>query len=111
MRNMPYPGDWTAEGYTTGVGRKLLLPRPSTEESVGSGHSESGTENSDSDEESQNSGSYSSSSSYEDEDWEDAPECGILVNTKQKIGENLTRVHPEFTSSLRKSRWRKKYFP
>jgi hypothetical protein len=45
---------------------------------------------------------------YEDED---APECGYIVNVKQKIGERVSRVHPNHTSSLRRSRWRKKHFP
>lgn len=43
--------------------------------------------------------------------YEDAPECGQIVNIRLKIGEHITRVHPEYTSSLRRSRWRKKYFP
>mmetsp|Transcript_44927 Transcript_44927/g.108601 ORF Transcript_44927/g.108601 Transcript_44927/m.108601 type:complete len:1005 (-) Transcript_44927:73-3087(-) len=43
--------------------------------------------------------------------WEDAPECGHIVNMRLKIGEHVTRVHPAYTSSLRRSRWRKKYFP
>jgi len=43
--------------------------------------------------------------------WEEAPECGDIVNMKLKIGEHVTRVHPAYTSSLRRSRWRKKYFP
>jgi len=118
MRNIPDPGDWTPEWYTTWGGSKLLLPRPSsTEGSFDSGHSESDTENFDSEGESQASCSYSSNSSYDDDDddddveWEEAPECGTIVNTRQKIGEHVTRVHPDFTSSLRKSRWRKKYFP
>ena len=43
--------------------------------------------------------------------WEEAPECGQIINVRQKIGERVTRVHPDYTSSLRRSRWRKKYFP
>jgi hypothetical protein len=42
---------------------------------------------------------------------EDAPECGHIVNVKQKIGERISRVNPYTTSSLRRSRWRRKYFP
>jgi len=109
MRNIPDPGDWTPEWYTTWGGRKLLLRRPSIESSIDSG-SDSYTEKDYYDKDSLRS--YSSGSSYEDEeDWEDAPECGTFVNTKQKIGEHVTRVHPDYTSSLRKSRWRRKYFP
>ena len=54
-------------------------------------------------------------SSYDDDDdestWEEPPECGTFLNVKLKIGDRLSRVHPDHTSSLRRSRWRKKYFP
>lgn len=115
MRKIPDPGDWTPEWYTTWGGRKLLLRRPSIdasfESSIGSG-SDSYTEK-DYYDNNDSLRSYSTGgSTYEDdEDWEDAPECGTFVNTKLKIGEHVTRVHPDYTSSLRKSRWRKKYFP
>jgi len=109
MRKIPDPGDWTPEWYTTWGGRKLLKRRPSFESSVDSGD-DSYTEKDYDDKDSLRS--YSSGSSYEDdEEWEEFPECGTFVNTKQKIGEHVTRVHPDYTSSLRKSRWRKKYFP
>eukprot|EP00980_Cylindrotheca_fusiformis_P028392 scaffold22596_cov131-Cylindrotheca_fusiformis.AAC.21 len=55
-----------------------------------------------------------SSSDYDDDSeasWEEAPECGHIINMRLKIGEHITRVHPDYTSSLRRSRWRKKYFP
>jgi hypothetical protein len=42
---------------------------------------------------------------------DDGPECGHIVNVKQKIGERVSRVNPYTTSSLRRSRWRRKYFP
>ena len=49
---------------------------------------------------------------YSDNSWDDeTPECGSLRNVKLKIGERITRVTPDITSSLRRSRWRKKYFP
>lgn len=58
------------------------------------------------------SGSGSERSEDDDDDtWEEAPECGELINVKQRIGERITRVHYNYTSSLRRSRWRKKYFP
>lgn len=47
----------------------------------------------------------------DDESWEELPECGELINTKPKINERVTRIHPDYTSELRHSRWRKKYFP
>jgi hypothetical protein len=50
---------------------------------------------------------------YEEDDdsWEDPPECGTFQNVKQKIGERLSLVRYEHLSSLRQSRWRKRYFP
>ena len=109
MRNIRDRGDWTPEWYTTWGGRKQRERRPSLDSSVDS-LSDSYTERRHNDDDTR--GSYSSGeSSYSDEDWEDAPECGTLVNTKLKIGEPVSRVHPDYTSSLLKSRWRNKYFP
>jgi hypothetical protein len=36
-------------------------------------------------------------------------EIGTLCPVRLKTGERISRVHPEFTSSLRRSSWRKKY--
>ncbi len=36
-------------------------------------------------------------------------EIGSLFPVRVKPGERISRIHPEFTSSLRQSRWRKKY--
>lgn len=47
----------------------------------------------------------------DDDSWEELPECGELINVKPKIGERVSRIHPDYTSQLRRSRWRKKYFP
>jgi hypothetical protein len=47
----------------------------------------------------------------EEESWEEIPECGRLKNVKQKIGDRISRVTPDLTSILRRSRWRKKHFP
>ena len=111
MKNIYDPGDCAPEKPTTREGHELLCQSSSTEESIGSSHSES-------QEALQNSDFYSSSGSYDDDDtddddddWEDAPECGTLVNVKQTIGENVTRVHLDFTSSLHKSQWQERYFP
>lgn len=66
------------------------------------------------------SGSYSSTfnsaseGEFTDGDYEsleDTPQCGTLINVKPKIGERVTRIHPDYTCQLRRSRWRKKYFP
>jgi hypothetical protein len=43
--------------------------------------------------------------------WEDVPECGYFVNVKPKLGERVSRVTPDHTSHLLRSRFRKKYFP
>ena len=37
-------------------------------------------------------------------------EIGSLCPVRVKPGERISRIHPEFTSSLRQSRWRKKFF-
>ena len=46
-----------------------------------------------------------STGSYDDE----IPECGVLINVKPKLGERVSRVHPDHTSHLLRSRFRKKY--
>lgn len=38
-----------------------------------------------------------------------AVEIGFLCPVRVKGGERISRIHPAFTSSLRQSRWRKKY--
>ena len=52
----------------------------------------------------------SEDSDDEEASWEETPECGKLRNVKLKIGERISRVTPDLTSSLRRSRWRKKHF-
>jgi hypothetical protein len=47
----------------------------------------------------------------DDDSWEKAPECGKIKNVRLRIGERISRVTPDLTSSLRRSRWRKKHFP
>lgn len=51
-------------------------------------------------------GDSQSTSSYSSMD---APECGTLVNVKSKLGERVSRVTPDHTSHLLRSRFRKKY--
>jgi hypothetical protein len=107
MENIPDPGDWTEEWYTTWKnGRRVTSTETDGSHSYDDDESCSDTSDSLS--------TRTSSDDEEDEEddvWEEAPECGTLVNVKQKIGERITRVHPDYTSSLRRSRWRKKYFP
>ena len=119
MRKIPDPGDWTPEWYTTWNGRKLLLRRPSFDSASVDSGAESGvnsgadsyTDGENYEKDSLRSYSSEGTSFEDDEDWEEFPECGTFKNTKLKIGEHVSRVHPDYTSSLRKSRWRKKYFP
>jgi hypothetical protein len=50
---------------------------------------------------------------YDQDAWEETPECGTFRNTQPQLrcGERITLVTPELVSSLRRSRWRKKFFP
>ena len=54
-------------------------------------------------------------SDTESEDMEDKPrvkkviEIGNIVSVRVRCGERVSRVHPDFTSSLRMSRWKRKY--
>ena len=57
------------------------------------------------------SDSCSSSGYSDDGTWEDAPECGTFTNVKPKLGERVSRVTPDHTSHLLRSRFRKKHFP
>ena len=128
MDNIPDPGEWTAEWYTTWKSpfekQRVFHRAKSAEGSLSASErsdkdddscfSDEVDEKSSSEERSLASIATSSSQSdgySDDESWEDAPECGEIINVKQKIGERVTRVHPDYTSSLRRSRWRKKYFP
>jgi hypothetical protein len=54
---------------------------------------------------------YGGTDDEEEVSWEETPECGTFRNVKLKIGERVTRVAPDITCSLRRSRWRKKFFP
>ena len=124
--NLPDAGEWVEEWYTTWQTRNTSKNHESPSSSFSDSSFDSGSESysqctrntrgddtvtrSDDDE----GNSYSQSMYTENDDestWEEPPECGTLLNVKLKIGERLTRVHPDHTSSLRRSRWRKKYFP
>jgi hypothetical protein len=116
MENIPDDGQWDVEWYTTWSARKNMPKPPPGCATFGTDGEETAYESEYGSEEegSEGTGSYTGSSTYigdDDEEWEDAPECGTLVNVKQKIGERVSRVHPDYTSFLRRSRWRKKYFP
>ena len=119
IENIPDPGEWTEEWFTTWKAPNKGPPSGSRSQSYHESHSEESDEQSttasDGDSVS-SSGSSSCESTDSDDDsdddsWEEPPECGTIVNVQQKIGERVTRVHPDFTSSLRRSRWRRKYFP
>ena len=118
MENIPDPGEWTEEWYTTwkAPGNKHDITEShsgSEGSSVDEGSCTDGGSSSDDDsgnDRASNAGG-DNTDDYDDGSWEEAPECGIIVNVKQKIGERVSRVHPDYTSSLRRSRWRRKYFP
>jgi hypothetical protein len=128
IENIPDPGEWTEEWYTTWKSpfdRRNYTTKASADASTSGSCTDNGssmgrgsfTDASTLNQKSVGSGesSYSRSSAgnddSDDDSWEEAPECGTIINVKQKIGERVTRVHPDYTSSLRRSRWRKKYFP
>ena len=124
--------NWEKDWYMTWQAHKLSHILPNDEASCGS-YSSGYTSGGDDHTGSLVSGSVFSGSSRNtrstretrDPDWDDDeatdeetwyeeddnPECGHIVNVKQKIGERVSRIHPHFTSSLRRSRWRKKHFP
>jgi hypothetical protein len=119
IENIPDPGEWNEAWYTT-------WKSPDARPQFGGSHSsdyESYTDGGTADDGTSTDGGGSCTdnssrvnkspmSNDSDEDsWEEAPECGTIVNVKLKIGERISRVHPDYTSSLRRSRWRKKYFP
>uniref|UniRef100_A0A7S2JXZ0 Uncharacterized protein n=1 Tax=Leptocylindrus danicus TaxID=163516 RepID=A0A7S2JXZ0_9STRA len=89
MASMPEPGEWTEDWYTTWQSRKdnpntlVLHERDEIE--------------------------YDKDSSR-GRIWE-TPEVGTICSVRLKIGENVSRIHFEHTSSLRRSKWRRKYFP
>lgn len=54
---------------------------------------------------------FDQSDSFTQIEFSKRSEIGTICTIRFKIGERVSRVHPKFTSSLRKSRWKKKYFP
>ena len=111
MENIPDPGEWTEEWYKTwkSPGDPHLMPDSAS--SADQTEDDFSVEEEDYSEGSHSSSYSGSDDSSDDVSWEENPECGTIINVKQKIGERVTRVHPDFTCSLRRSRWRKKYFP
>lgn len=138
MESKPHPEEWTREWYKTweapphrsssrsvtsssytgtGTGSCSASDEPTTETGrvTAPGHTHSSSSCNDS------VASYSTSDNFtsegEDTDvdgsyyYEDTPQCGELINVKPKIGERVSRIHPDYTSQLRRSRWRLKYFP
>lgn len=91
-------GEWTQEWYK----KKTLAPIKSNLSGSVAGDPGNALELSDffPDEESDDDSLYAK-----------APQCGRIRNMKLKIGEKITRVTPDLTSSLRRSRWRKRHFP
>jgi hypothetical protein len=133
MENKPHPEEWTEDWYKTWEAKKHRSLSRSVTSSYCSGmesgeepssETEAGTARDDTSSYIDgSSGSYTTSSGFSAEDdgtdfdpddrsdYEDTPQCGELINVKPKIGERVSRIHPDYTSRLRRSRWRKKYFP
>jgi hypothetical protein len=92
---MPVAGEWTQEWYT----KKILAPIHSNlSGSIDPAAFELGDYLPDEE-------------SLNDSLFDKAPQCGRIRNMKLKVGEKITLVTPDLTSSLRRSRWRKKHFP
>jgi hypothetical protein len=47
---------------------------------------------------------------FDDDSWEDVPECGKIKTMRLRPGERISRLTPDLTCYLRRSRWRKKHF-
>lgn len=112
--------DWSEDWYTTWQARRER-PRKHDDDasSIASSECDDGTYYSESiyTEGSSYTGRYidqapgATHSDVFDESWDDPPECGTFSNVRQKIGERVSRVHPDHVSVLRHSRWRRRYFP
>jgi hypothetical protein len=135
MESKPHPEEWTEEWYKTWEASKHRSLRSLSRSVTNSSGSRTSEEEPGSETETMtarddassyvdgSSASYTSSgfsSADEGTDldaddrsdyYEDTPQCGELINVKPKIGERVSRIHPDYTSHLRRSRWRKKYFP
>ena len=131
MENKPHPNEWTEEWYktwkapnsnsnsrsvtsTSSVDQETDTAHDDTSSYVGvSSHSESRLSGGLSGGSSFSTAGHTAASdfSYCEDEYEDTPQCGTLMNVKPKIGERVSRIHPDYTSQLRRSRWRKKYFP
>lgn len=120
--NVPDPGEWTEDWYTTWKSRKenpnnlKLFEREENMEESDSDDNESdssGSEDKYTSEEKTRAAKSNEKYLGDDDDsyWEEEPEVGELCTVRLKIGERVSRVTWEHTSSLRRSRWRRKYFP
>lgn len=103
---------YTGTETVTSANTDKYVPSFSETSSSGS-HSDDSSASSQSHSSSGSSGSFCTedgeSTSSGSEYWEDVPECGTLVNVKPKLGERVSRVTPDHTSHLLRSRFRKKY--
>mmetsp|Transcript_6788 Transcript_6788/g.9921 ORF Transcript_6788/g.9921 Transcript_6788/m.9921 type:complete len:170 (+) Transcript_6788:226-735(+) len=82
------------------------ISQADAKEAAGKTHDGSGSSDSDSDK-----GSDSDSDSDYSVYCGEPPEVGTICTVRLKIGENVSRVHYQITSNLRRSRFRKKHFP
>jgi len=135
MKNMPEPGEWNEDWFTTWKSRRenpnnlVIFDKDENDEmaeisvgesssidegsiqSNGSSHDDLGDKYAaieDSEGEEEDHGDVNNGTSAT---WEETLEVGTLCTVRLKIGERASRVHYDYTSLLRKSRWRKKYCP
>ena len=112
MENVPEPGEWVEDWYTTWQSRKEnsnTLKLSEMDENL-DGSEDSGDEISESDtsrQERNNTESKNDDDSY----WEEDQDVGTLRTVRLKVDERVSRVTWNHTSSLQRSRWRRKYFP
>jgi len=123
IENVPDPGEWAEDWYTTWKSRKenpnnlKLFEREENMEESGDENDDQSVSSGSEDNfvrEDQTDATKSGNNKYQEDDesfWEEEPEIGELCTVRLKIGERVSRVTWDHTSSLRRSRWRRKYFP
>ena len=133
MERLPDPGEWPENWYTSWKSRKenpnALVTDENERNAEGlliipyiraTGKSKEGIATANSARDKYAFEDDAASLSYAEEDlghrsdgasWIEPPEVGTLCTVRYKTGEPKSRVNWFLTSRLRRSRWRKKYFP
>ena len=107
MENIPEPGEWAEDWYTTWQSRK---ENPNTLKLFEMDENLDESEDSES-ENSQQKRDHFESKNGDDAYWEEDQDVGRLCTVRLKVGEKVSRVTWAHTSSLWRSRWRRNYFP